>query len=960
MLSVGTRLGVYEVTAQIGAGGMGEVYRATDTKLKRQVAIKILPPSLAADHDRLARFQREAEVLASLNHPNIAAIYGLEEGPAALDGAQGREAGHHVRALVMELVEGEDLSQRMARGAIPLDEALPIAKQIAEALEYAHEHGVVHRDLKPANIKLTSDGAVKVLDFGLAKAMGPAEAGHHVSTGEDVRGVRLQADLTHSPTITTPAMTQAGMILGTAAYMSPEQAKGKAVDKRTDIWSFGVVLFEMLTGRRAFDGEDMTEVLGAVVRLEPLWDALPPDVPPPVRTLLQSCLVKDPRRRVADISTALFVLDKVASLTAPAVTPSVGPATSSASRGRLMWMAALAVAAAVIVALAIPAVRHLREKPSSAMRVVSFTMDLAPADRLGPTSFYGRPVVTAFAISPDGATIVFGGEVTAPSPTTMLYRRPLAEAQAVRIPGTEGAEYPFFSPDGQWVGFAAGNKLKKVALSGGPPIDLCDFTFAGRIDGASWGPSGVIAFARQGLWTVSDSGGKPGAVFLTPSPQAFSMGSMHWASVDAPHMLPDGQTALFTEAPSLKWEEAHVDAIDLTTKQRKTLLTNAADARYSPTGHLVFVRNAALLAVPFDTTRVEVTGAPVPLLAGVMQSTNAVGPQYETGMGQFALSASGVLVYASGDRYPTPTSILLRVDRKGVDTRLAEVKGYLAGLRLSSSGSRVVAFKGGDGSLASDIWMYDLPSGTPTRLTSTGEETWPLFSLDSKSVAFLKDGRNGGIYSLPLNGSATPQRIIEPTPGVVAASWSPDGKWLAYLQTVGNVPQIFVRPIRDGKPDAGEPRQFSPSTFTQRDAEFSPNSRWIAYTSNESGASEVYVQAFPGPGERHRISSDGGTNPAWSRNGGELFYLSRPKPGAPTRSMMAVDFSTTGDFKASVPHLLFEGLYDSTTPLRSHDVTPDGQFIMSRPQRPPDQPVTKLNVVLGWAESLKARVPSGK
>jgi eukaryotic-like serine/threonine-protein kinase len=592
----------------------------------------------------------------------------------------------------------------------------------------------------------------------------------------------------------------------------------------------------------------------------------------------------------------------------------------------------------------------------AALPFAKFTMDVAPADALGTNLtaiFYNRPSRTAFAISPDGATIVFVGEVKVPSgtPTSMLYRRPLSEFRAVAIPGTDGAEYPFFSPDGQWVGFGAGNKLKKVALSGGPPIDICDFMFAGRIEGASWGPTGAIAFARRGLWTVSDSGGKPDAPFEhDPNTRLYS-----------PHMLPDGQTVLFTEVAGSRWEDAHVDAINLTTKQRKTLLTNAADARYSPTGHLAFVRNAALLAVPFDATRVEVTGAPVPLLAGIMQSTNAPNGGEETGMGQFALSASGILIYASGDGYPVPTTTLVRVDRKGAETKLAaEISGALGGLRLSSSGSRVVAFKTQDGSRASDIWMYDLPFGTPTRLTSTGDASWPLFSLDGKSITYDKRGSNPGIYSLPLNDNNAPQRMMESKLSVldlVAASWSSDGKWLAYVQTVGNVRQIFVRAVRDSKLDAGEPHQFSPSTFPQQGAEFSPDSRWIAYSSNESGAEEVYVQPFPGPGEKHRISSNGGINPAWSRSGRELFYFAA-KPGTRTRRMMAVDFSTAGDFKASDPHLLFEGPYATAIPLRSYDVTPNGQFIMSRTENPPDQAVTNLNVVIGWGEELKRRVPT--
>jgi hypothetical protein len=371
------------------------------------------------------------------------------------------------------------------------------------------------------------------------------------------------------------------------------------------------------------------------------------------------------------------------------------------------------------------------------------------------------------------------------------------------------------------------------------------------------------------------------------------------------------------------------------------------------------MRNAALLAVPFDATRVEVTGAPVPLLAGIMQSTNAYNSMLENGHG--TVHAVGVrrapLRLRRSQSHTAST--LVRVDRKGAETKLAEIQGALSGLRLSPSGARVVASKTGDGSRASDIWLFDLPSGTPTRLTSTGDADWPLFSLDGKSVMFSAGGSKPGIYALRLDGSATRQRIIEGKAATFTASWSPDGKWLAYLQEVGSVRQIFVRPVRDASLEAGEPRQYSPSTFDQRDAEFSPDSRWIAYVSDEPGAEGVYVQAFPGPGEKHCISSNTGGNPAWSRNGRELFYVVR-KPATPTRSMMAVDVSTTGDFKASNPRLLFEGPYGRTTPLRSYDVTPDGQFIMRRSQPPPDQPVTTLNVVLGWAEELKRRVPTGK
>ncbi|HSM19917.1 MAG TPA: serine/threonine-protein kinase, partial [Hyphomicrobiales bacterium] len=475
-ISPGTRLGSFEITSLLGAGGMGEVYRATDNQLKRPVAIKVLPAAVAGDADRLARFQREAEVLAALNHPNIAAVYGLERTP-------------DLTALVMELVEGEDLSAHISRGPIALADALPIARQIAEALEAAHEQGIIHRDLKPANITVRADGTVKVLDFGLAKALGPD-------------GTGTMADASQSPTMTSPAMTQMGMILGTAAYMSPEQAKGRAVDKRADIWAFGVVLHEMLTGRRLFDAEDVSETLAAVLTRDTTLTAMPTGLPPRLRALLRDCLLRDPKQRLRDIGEARRVLDAViAGAPDDAAAATAATATSApSSSGMLPW--ALAAAVAILAgALAFPALRHLREAPA-ATSVASLSMDIAPAERLGPTGSYARPSRTAFAIAPDGATVVFAGESTAAgaASSTMLYRRPLAEPMAVVIPGTEGAEYPFFSPDGQWVGFAAGGKLKKVAFAGGPPIQLCDV--GGTFGGASWGTAGVIAFSDVRLKTV--------------------------------------------------------------------------------------------------------------------------------------------------------------------------------------------------------------------------------------------------------------------------------------------------------------------------------------------------------------------------------------------------------------------------------------------------------------------------
>ncbi len=881
-VSPGDLLGPYKIESLLGAGGMGQVYKARDTRLGRTVAIKISSQQFSD------RFEREARTISSLNHPNVCTLHDI--GP---------------NYLVMELVEGPTLADRIARGPVPLDEAIAVAKQIAAALEAAHEKGIVHRDLKPANIKIRPDGSVKVLDFGLAK--------------ETAGQAALTSD---SPT----ELSTSGMILGTAGYMSPEQARGGRVDKRADIWAFGVVLYEMVTGRSLFLRSTLSDTLAAVIKEEPDLIRLPMKV----RRLLAKCLQKDPQKRLRDVGDWAGFLEEG------------GTEVPWQAKARpTWWVIAAAVALAAALVSAGLAFRAMSGAIGAAPRTFAhLNMELAPAEMLGG-AFDHRPSRTAFAISPNGATVVFAGMK---DHTYMLYRRSLAESVAVAIPETEEAEYPFFSPDGQWVGFEAiargAYKLQKVALSGGPPIDICNLT--GRIEGASWGSGGVIVFASGGLWTVPESGGMPAMLLDLSQGRALS-----------PAFLPDAKTVLFTDGRAANWEEAHVDSIQVATKQRKTLLTNAADARYSPTGHLLFMRNAALLAVPFDAAHAQVSGSPVPLISDIMQATNAGNFGDETGMGQFAISSSGTLLYASGGIYPTQDSTLVRVDRNGTETKLAAIKGELGSPHLSPDGTRVVTSIMEDGSRRSDLWTYELPSGTATRLTSTGDAQWPLFSPDGKSITY---SAFTGIYSLPLNGSGTPTRITENKPGFsIAASWSGDGKWLAYLRRGVSVWQLFVRPMQN----PGESIHFAPSTFQVQSGEFSPDGRWIAYASDESGASEVYVQAFPGPGAKHRISTGGGTSPAWSRNGRELFYA-RFMGIAATYSlaMMAAEISSADGSSVGPPRTLFEGPYVITFPSRSYDVTPDGQFLMVHNGTPPDQKVTQLHVVLGWGEELKRRVAS--
>ncbi len=910
-LPTGTRLGAYEILGPLGAGGMGEVYRAKDTRLDREAAIKVLPAAVAQDRERLARFEREAKVLASLNHPNIAQIYGLEE-------------NGDTRALVMELVPGDILTTPQ-----PLETAVLYARQIAEALEAAHEKGITHRDLKPANIMITPEGVVKVLDFGLAS----------VPSREAVSG-----EAANSPTMTMAA-TQAGMIMGTAAYMSPEQAAGKPVDRRSDIWSFGVILYEMLVGKKLFAGETLSHTLADVLRAEIDLTLIPASTPEAIRDLIERCLDRDVKTRLQVISEARILLQRPLRRS---VTPLVAPAKAS----RIPWAVAGVLAMATL-GTAIWAIRATSQAPAvTRLGMVNFTMDLAPAEMLGPavSSDGNRPSRTALAISPNGDTVFFVGDRDGKS---MLYRRPLAESTATVIAGTEGAMYPFFSPDGQWVGFAApggtvgaGAKLKKVAAGGGMPIDLCAVGAANFFEGASWGSAGVVVFSDgAGLKTVPDSGGTPTTLIERSNSRKLS-----------PTFLPDGQTVLFTDLPSdSNWEKAHVDSIHIPTKQRKTLLTNATDARYSPTGHLVFLRNGALLAVAFNAAGGELSGSPTPLVAGILQAVNTGSRGNETGMGQFAISGSGALLYASGGIVPTRTSSLVRVDRNGKETKLAEIQGDLGGLRVSLDGSRAVGDRSGDGSRASDLWSYELRSGSATRLTSTGDSRGPLFSPDGKSITYQRDGGNAGVYSLETAASLPPKLLLDGAKDAITpASWSPDGKWLASVEYPGGLAQLFARPMQP----PGDAKPFAASTFATRDAAFFPDGRWIAYTSNESGASEVYVQAFPGPGAKHRISLTGGTNPVWSRNGRELFYL-QSTPATPLAiKVTAAAISNQDGSRVGAPSVLFEGPYRVSALLGSYDVTPDGKFIMSRVTSLPDLRVTKINVLLGWAEELKRRVPS--
>jgi serine/threonine-protein kinase len=749
---------VFELAELLGLGGMGEVYRATDTKLKRQVAIKVLPPSMVADRDRLARFQREAEVLASLNHPNIAAIYGLEESEG-------------ITALLMELVEGDDLSQRIARGAIPIDEALPIAKQIAEALEAAHEQGIIHRDLKPANIKVRSDGTVKVLDFGLAKAMEPA-AGSSPS-------------MTQSPTLTTPAMTQAGMILGTAAYMAPEQARGKTVDKRADIWAFGAVLFEMLTGKQPFPGDDISHVLARVIERDPDFDALPSSVPARITQALRLCLRKDPKQRVGDIRDVRLALEGAFETAAPQMAePLAAAARRSIVARALPW--AIASVAVVVAGVLLALWAPWRSAPVPAPRklLASIGADASLSTANGASAI----------LSPDGTTLAFVAKQTG---QTRLFVRKLDQLQATTIAGTEGANHPFFSPDGQWIAFFAGEKLKKISTTGGAAVNLCDVPTQ---SGGTWADDDTIIFSSGRLMRVSAAGGTP-EIF-----GALSKGALRqpW-----PQALPGGKAVLYTEHSStINWDAANLVVAPLSGGAPKVVVRGGYYGRYVPSGHLIYLQQGTIFAVRFDLTRLETIGQAVPALEGVATSR-------PNGGAQLAVSSEGTLVYVPG----ADTTNARPIDwltRDGKTSVLRATKANWVNPRFSPDGQKL-AVEIFDGKQR-DIWVYQWARDTLTQVTFGGNAAGPVWTPDGRRIVFGSDRAKAGItnlYWVNADGTGDVTRLTDSSDRSFYPSWHPTGKFLAFsTEHVGTSTgyDVMILPM-EGTPRAGgrpaRPRCFS-------------------------------------------------------------------------------------------------------------------------------------------------------
>lgn len=918
-LAPGTRVGSYEILSSVGAGGMGEVYRARDTQLKRDVAVKVLAASVASDADRLARFRREAQVLASLNHPNIAAIYGFEDG-----------------ALILEFVDGTTLAELVASGPLPIPEALSIAKQICEALDAAHEQGIVHRDLKPANVKVRPDGSVKVLDFGLAKAVEASPA---------------TVVLADSPTITSPALLSGvGVILGTAAYMSPEQARGKPVDKRSDIWSFGCVLYEMLVGRRAFEGEDVTETLARVLQSEPNFAALPQATPPSVRRLLVRCLEKDRNRRLPHIAVASFQIQETTADAASGVEAAVDGLSARRARGLgpVLYAAAL-IASAVVGGAAIWMFSPSRSEV--APLVTRLQMNVSPADQFGGTD--GRPTRLAFAISPDGRTLVFSA---LEKNRRALYVRPLDRATAALIPGTEGALNPFFSPDGAWVGYLSGGQLRKVSLAGGPPVLVAA---APPMFGASWGDDDRIVFARGagGLLEVPAAGGK--ASELTEL-----NGDRNEVSHRLPHVLPGGDAVIFTVTYGRfpKWDETEIWLYSRRSRTSKLLVEGGADARYVRSGHLLFAREGALLAVPFDLERLEITGGAFGVVPDVMQAAYAAGQNGDTGAMQVGVSNSGTLVYIAGGVHISPTYSVTSVDRAGREEQLAIEPQEFRTIRRSPDGRRLALSTIGR---ERGTWLYDFDRGTLTRLTAAGRSAVPVWTPDGERVTYAATaGGPDGLYSVRADGGGTPELLFTNPRNLVPGAWTPDGRRLFYYAIPGDAPttaQAGMAILVQGREEKSPARAVAESVMTSGGVDISPDGHWIAYQSPESGQLEVYVDAYPGPGPRFQISTKGGGSPVWRGDGRELFYAEpvsldpqELQAGPAAVRMMAVTVSTQGALSFGPPRLLFSGRYSMNAPARGYDVARDGQrfLLLKERERVPDV-ISEMTVVQNWIAELK-------
>ena len=901
-LTLGAQLGYFSIVRLLGTGGMGEVYEAEDAKLGRSVAIKVLTDPILQATDRMARFEREARLLASLNHPNIAAIYGIEE-------AEG------VRFLVLELVPGETIADLLRKGPMDVGEALSLFRQVAEALETAHESGIIHRDLKPANVKVTPAGQVKVLDFGLAKAFAdPASS----ADGTQETVTRHRED-----------PTREGLVVGTPAYMSPEQARGKTVDRRTDVWAFGCCLYEALTGQKVFEGETHTDRIAAVLSRDPDWEALPLQTPPRIRDLLRRCLQRDPQRRLRHIGDARLEIEDELADPAGSAAATVAAVARPEPRWRraLPWGLALALGAVAAVAL------YQGRGRSAAMAppLTRFTLAVPPT---APLDLGER---TALAFSPDGTRLVYVANDQlgrSPAGAPQLHVRVMGELEARPIAGTEGAAGPFFSPDGQWVGFFADRTLKKVSIAGGAPLTVCEVAPVTR--GASWAPDDTIVLAptqANELQSVPAAGGTPRP--LTTLDAGAGEQAHLW-----PEVLPGGKAVLFTIKTAAAFDEARIAVQTLGAPGKpKILIQGGTHARYAPSGHIVYARAGGLLAVPFDLGRLEIRGAPLQVVQGV-----SMDPRF--GVAHFALSTSGSLAYVPGGAGGVARS-LLWVDRHGNSRPITETRRAYLYPALSPDGEHLAVTIEGTNQ---DIWVADLSRGTLTRLTfDQGEEFGPVWTRDGGRLALtsIHAGREPALFWQPADGSAPPELLVpEAGPPRFPSGFSRGDKVLAYTEEKArDDPDIWLLPLDD----PAHPRPFLRTPFQESGATFSPDGAWIAYVSNESGRNEVYVQPYPGPGGKRQISTEGGTSPLWTSGGREMFYRNGD-------AMMSVALTTEPRFSAEAPRLLFRGPYEEPARPdwpRNYAVSLDGQrFIMIRGE---EEAPTQIHVVLSWLEELRGR-----
>jgi eukaryotic-like serine/threonine-protein kinase len=912
-LSPGARLGAYEILGLLGAGGMGEVYRALDNSLGREVAIKVLPDAVAQHPERLARFEREARLLASLSHPNIAVIHGLE-----------RSAEYCY--LVMELVRGETLAERSTRARMSIAETLHVFKQVAEGLEAAHGQSIIHRDLKPANIMITPQGAAKILDFGLAK----------VVSSED------RSVATRSPTLSS-APTLTGVVMGTAAYMSPEQARGDPVDRRTDIWAFGCLLYESVAGQRAFPGRSTVDTIAAVLREDPDWAKLTQIAPPRLQHLIRRCLQKDPHTRLHDIADARIEIEDVSH------EPQSGATEAATHEGRRALTPRMlgALSAMAVALVAIGAIAGARWWPARSQTSASPLARLAITLPASDTLEKGRS--TPLAVSPDGTMLVYAAATG--GGRTRLYMRRLDDLSARAIPATESASAPFFSPDGKWLAFYSDGVLKKVSVAGGVPLTICDTP---PVWSASWGPGDRIVFstllAASGLWIVSANGGQPAQLTMPKTDE-----NQH----AYPQLLPDGKQLLFSIRRGAAWNLA---LLDLGSRKWRTLGNGRVigeGTEYLPTGHLVYAQSGGLVATPFDPSTGNLDQPPVPLLERIDAS--------RFGGAYFAFAATaGTLVYVPAGGATTSRS-LLKVDRDGRVAPLIDARDGYEYPVLSPDGRRLAVMIGSDS--GSDVWIIDVERGTRTRFTAGGAAAFPVWSPDGSKLAYQSTAQGPiNLYWRPLDGRGDAQPFVKadavsatswPTtasllPGTlptlsggpqVPVSWSPDGTTLAFHERKPNGERdIWV--VTEGN----DPYPFLLTPFDERSPRFSPSGKWLAYVSDESGRNDVYVQPFPGPGAKWLVSTDGGIDPVWSSDGRELFYRHDDQ-------MMAVAVAPTPEFSASRPRRVFEFHFDAGDNGPNYDVSRDGKyFVIPKSDQAPAP--SELHLVLNWFSEVASRAPS--